>query len=198
MPDNPARALAEKGIRSTGKTVRVFFAIWPDNAAQEQMAGLATRLRLDPLCGGRKTKGDNIHLTLVFVGEVDAVGLQTLLEAGNKIGNAGTGGFDFVIDAIRYWKHNQIVYATTDKAPQRLTDLVSALQGALSAAGFFLEQRPYIPHITLMKRASCRIVPKLPEPVVWRVREWMLVKSEQTSDGSVYTPIHRWSLGGVI
>ncbi|HEX8874615.1 MAG TPA: RNA 2',3'-cyclic phosphodiesterase [Nitrosospira sp.] len=194
MPANSTRRLTEKDTR-TAKTIRVFFAIWPDNAAQEQMAGLARRLRLESLCGGRKTKADNIHLTLVFVGEVDAAGLQTLREAADKIRDTGTRAFDLVVDTVRYWRHNQIVYATTDKVPRELADLVSALQDALSVAGFTPEQRPYIPHITLMKRASCQTLPPLLEPVVWRVREWMLVKSEQTSDGSVYTPLHRWSLG---
>lgn len=194
MPDNSTRSLTEKDTRAE-KTVRVFFAIWPDNTAQEQMAGLAKQLRLESLCGGRKTKADNIHLTLIFVGDVDAIELETLREAANKVGDTGIRAFDFVIDAIRYWKHNQIVYATTDRVPRELIDLVIALQDALSAAGFSLEQRPYIPHITLMKRASCRTLPELPGPVVWRVREWMLVKSEQTSGGSVYTPLHRWSLG---
>src|SRR5574340_734190 len=194
MPANSTRPLTEKDTR-TAKTVRVFFAIWPDNAAQEQMAGLARRLWLESLCGGRKTKPDNIHLTLVFVGDVDAIELETLREAANKIKDTGTRAFDLVVDTIRYWKHNQIVYTTTGKVPRELTDLVSALQDALSVAGFPPEQRPYIPHITMMKRASCRTLPQLPEPVVWRVHEWMLVKSEQTSDGSVYIPLHRWSLG---
>lgn len=198
MPDNSTRPLTEKDTRaaaSTARTIRVFFAIWPDNAAQEQMAGLAKRLRLESLCGGRKTKADNIHLTLVFIGDVDAITLETLREAANKIKDTETRAFDFVVDTVRYWKHNQIVYATTDSVPRELIDLVSALQDALSAAGFPLEQRPYIPHITLMKRASCQTLPQLPGPVVWRVREWMLVKSEQTNDGSVYSPVHRWSLG---
>ncbi|SES69246.1 2'-5' RNA ligase [Nitrosospira multiformis] len=32
--------------------------------------------------------------------------------------------------------------------------------------------------------------------MVWRAREWVLVKSDQTSDGPVYTPIGRWFLKG--
>ena len=52
----------------------------------------------------------------------------------------------------------------------------------------------YAPHITLMRNAFCPILPELAEPVAWRVRKWMLVKSEQTGNGSVYTPIRCWPL----
>jgi len=158
------------------------------------MAELAQRLHLESLCSGRKTKIENIHLTLVFVGEVDPIKLEALREAGNKTGELGIRAFELVLDGIRYWKHNQIVYATAATITPELVDLVNGLQIAVSAAGFGLENRPYVPHITLMKRASCQALPQLQEPVVWRVREWMLVKSEQTSGGSVYSPVHRWSL----
>ena len=35
---------------------------------------------------------------------------------------------------------------------------------------------------------------RLVEPIAWPVSEWILVKSEQASDRSVYTPIGRWPL----
>ena len=60
------------------ETIRVFFAIWPDDVAQTKLAGLAEQLRGESLCSGRKTKAENIHLTLVFVGEVDASKLEAL------------------------------------------------------------------------------------------------------------------------
>ena len=194
MPDKSTRPLTQKDPRCASRTVRLFFAIWPDNEAQEEMAALAQRLDLESLCGGRKTRPENIHLTLVFIGEVDAIKLKALREAARQTQALGIRGFDLVFDGIRYWKHNQIVYATASVVAPELMHLVTGLQSAVSAAGFGLEDRPYIPHITLMKRASCRALPELPKPVVWPVREWMLVQSEQTSGRSVYSPVHRWSL----
>jgi 2'-5' RNA ligase len=194
MPDHSTRPLTKNNTESAGTTVRVFFAIWPDNAAQEQMAGLTKRLRLASLCNGRETKAENIHLTLAFLGEVEPHGLEALRVVANGIGDSRLRAFDFAIEEIRYWKRKRIVYAASASVPRELLDLVNALSESLSAAGFSLEQRAYAPHITLMRDASCQNVPELPEPVVWRVREWMLIKSEQTSGGSVYTPIGRWAL----
>ena len=176
------------------KTVRVFFAIWPDGEAQKQLAGLAKQLGLDSLCGGRKTKAENIHLTLVFVGEVDTSEVETLTRVADEIKNSGMRAFDLVVEKICYWKRKSIVHAELSRIPPELMDLVTALQNGLSAAGFSLEQRPYKPHVTLMRNASCQTLPELPKSISWRAREWMLIRSEQTSDGSVYVPIGRWSL----
>lgn len=184
----------EENTGSAGKAYRIFFAIWPDNDAQKQLAGLAKQLRLESLCGGRKIKTENIHLTLVFVGKVYPDSLKALYDAGDRIKQSGSPAFDLVIDEIHYWKHNHIVYVAPGKVPQALVNLERALRNAISAAGFPLEQRTYAPHITLMRNAFCPTLPELAEPIAWRVREWTLVKSEQTSNGSVYTPIRCWPL----
>jgi 2'-5' RNA ligase len=186
--------VTEENIGSAGRARRIFFAIWPDNDAQKQLAGLAKQLRLESLCGGRKIKAENIHLTLVFVGKVYPDNLKALYDAGDRIKQSGSPAFDLVIDEIRYWKHSHIVYLAPREVPHALANLVNALREAISTAGFSLEQRVYAPHITLVRNAFCQPLPELGEPIVWRVREWTLVKSEQTGNGSVYTPIGRWSL----
>jgi 2'-5' RNA ligase len=194
MPDRSARSLTKNITEGVGTTTRVFFAVWPDNAAQAQMTGLKKRLDLASLCNGRETKAENIHLTLAFVGDVEPNRLAVLQRVGDAVEGSGIRAFDFAIDEIRYWKHNHIVYAAPTSIPPELPGLVNALSDGLSAAGFSLERRTYAPHITLMRNASCQVLPKLPEPVVWRVRQWMLIKSELASDGSVYSPIGRWRL----
>lgn len=191
MPDHPARPLIKKNSQST---VRLFFAIWPDREVQQEMAESVQQIGLESLCGGRKTRVENIHLTLVFIGEVDADRVEALRQAASQAEKLRIGTFDLVFDSLRYWRHNQIVYASVGNVPQELMHLVNGLQFAVFNAGFALEDRPYAPHVTLVKRASCRALPELPRPLVWQVREWVLVKSDQTSGRSVYSPVHRWSL----
>ncbi|HEU4853730.1 MAG TPA: RNA 2',3'-cyclic phosphodiesterase [Nitrosospira sp.] len=186
--------MAEETRLVRQKAVRLFFAIWPDKEACMQLGQLTGRLA--SFCEGRKTKAENIHLTLVFVGEVDASQVDALCQAADEIEGHGVKAFDLVIERICVWKRKNIVYAEIGEIPQPLIDLVEALQSRLSLAGFSLEERPYKPHITLMRNASCKTLPDLAEPMVWRAREWVLVKSHRTSDGSVYTPIGRWSLEG--
>ncbi|WP_025041108.1 RNA 2',3'-cyclic phosphodiesterase [Nitrosospira briensis] len=187
--------IVEENTRSAGKAHRIFFAVWPDNDTQKQLAGLAKQLRLESLCGGRKIKAENIHLTLLFVGKVYPDRLEVLRDVADSIKQSVLPAFDLVIDEVRYWKHNHIVYAAPSKVPQELVKLEGALRDAISTAGFPLEQQAYAPHITLMTNAFCPTLPELAAPIAWRVREWTLVKSEQASNGSVYTPIGCWPLG---
>ena len=184
----------EKSNAIRKQTARVFFAIWPDNKTQKQLGKLIEQLQLEARCRGRKTKLQNIHLTLVFLGEVDADGLAALCQVADEIRNSGARAFDFSIEEIGCWKHNHIVYLASREVPAELSNLVSRLKNGVSAAGFSVERRPYAPHITLMRNALCRSLPELPEPITWRAREWLLVKSQQTSGGSAYAPVGRWSL----
>lgn len=187
--------IAEPNTAVREETVRVFFAIWPDAAAQKRLAELAERL--ETVCDGRKVRAENIHLTLVFLGEVNVNRLDALCQAASEAQGAGVRAFNFAVEEVSYWKHNRIAYAGTAKAPQGLLDLVDALQSALSAAGFaFDRQASYIPHITLVRKARCPDLPELAQPIVWPVREWVLVKSGQANGRSGYTPICCWPLAG--
>ncbi|SCX51264.1 RNA 2',3'-cyclic phosphodiesterase [Nitrosospira sp. Nsp1] len=188
--------ITEDNTGRAGRAHRIFFAIWPDNDTQKQLAGLTKQLRLESLCSGRKIKAENIHLTLVFVGKVYPDRLEVLRDVADSVKQSVLPAFDLVIDEVRYWKHNHIVYIAPGKVPHELVNLEGALRDAISTAGFPLEQRAYAPHITLMRNAFCPALPELAKPIAWRVREWMLVKSEQATNGSVYTPIGCWPLGG--
>ncbi|MDH5265059.1 MAG: RNA 2',3'-cyclic phosphodiesterase, partial [Betaproteobacteria bacterium] len=58
---------------------RLFFALWPDAAARAALADLAraTANRY----GGRAVPAANLHLTLVFLGEVDPARIAALRRA---------------------------------------------------------------------------------------------------------------------
>ena len=52
-------------------TARVFFALWPTAAERAQLA--AWQAPLKRLCGGRAMRGETLHNTLVFIGDVDGM-----------------------------------------------------------------------------------------------------------------------------
>lgn len=158
-----------------------------------QLDDLSEKLEL--VCGGRKVVADNIHLTLIFLGEIEASQLdQLLLVAKTVKGRA----FNFIVDRTHYWQGNRIIYAGTDEVPLELFDLVSSLKDILSANGFSFDDRAFTPHITLVRKVQHHVLPNslihLEEPIIWPVREWLLVKSERGGDRSVYTSIGRWPL----
>jgi len=180
-------------IQTSGRSVRVFFAIWPKDAVWRQLCGLSETLEL--VCGGRRTRAESIHLTLIFLGDMETSQLDALCLAVNTVKGQA---FNFIVDGIRYWKFNRVVYAGAGEVPLELFDLVGSLKDTLSANGFLFDHRAFTPHITLVRKVQPHVLPKslksLSEPIVWPVSEWILVKSEQAGDGLVYTPIGRWSL----
>ena len=182
-----------KQIRTSGEPIRVFFAIWPKEAVWRQLCDLSEKLEL--VCGGRRTRTESIHLTLIFLGEMETSQLHTLCLAANTVRGQV---FNFIVEGIRYWKLNRLVYAETGETPLELFDLVGSLKNTLSAYGFSFDHRTFTPHITLVRKVQRHVLPMslihLVEPIVWPVNEYILVKSEQASDRSVYTPIGRWSL----
>ncbi|NOQ49073.1 MAG: RNA 2',3'-cyclic phosphodiesterase [Nitrosomonadaceae bacterium] len=194
MHDHPYRESGHlKQIRTSGKPIRVFFAIWPKEAVWRQLCDLSEKLEL--VCGGRRTRAESIHLTLIFLGEMETSQLHALCLAANTVRGQV---FNFIVEGIRYWKLNRLVYAETGETPLELFDLVDSLKNTLSAYGISFDHRAFTPHITLVRKAQRHVLPKslihLVEPIVWPVNEYILVKSEQASDRSAYTPIGRWSL----
>lgn len=158
---------------------------------------MASGLQQNLGCTGRRIRAENIHLTLVFVGNVDNHGLQALCRAAEEIAKAGKRPFELVLQETGYWKHNHIAYAAPRDIPLALEELVGILREAIESAGFSAEERAYKPHVTLMRDATCSPLSRTMEairPVVWKVHEWLLVKSEQTGGGLVYSPIGRWPL----
>jgi len=129
---------------------------------------------------------DTLHLTLAFLGDIPA---ERLVEATRVADGVVAEPFSLTLDRLGYWKHNRIVWAGGESPP--LTFLAGALTDGLRAAGFALEARPFVAHLTLLRDAHCVDVPSLPAPVAWPVREFVLA---QSGNGR-YEVIGRWPLG---
>ncbi|MEW6314352.1 MAG: RNA 2',3'-cyclic phosphodiesterase [Pseudomonadota bacterium] len=171
------------------ETARVFFALWPDEPARKMLAQW-TRL-LHERCGGRKTRPDTIHLTLVFLGDVPLARIEEIKRMADEVSVAE---FDWTLDLARCWRHNKIVWAGSSNVPAELSELVGQLETRLRGAGFALELRPYVPHVTLLRHARCDAeLPALP-PVAWPAQEFVLAQSVLKESGSEYAVIGRWPL----
>jgi 2'-5' RNA ligase len=170
--------------------VKVFFALWPTAAERSQLD--AWQKPLQHLCGGRAMRGETLHNTLVFIGDVEQSRLEALQLAALEVSAAC---FELSFDGARYWGHNHIVYAAPDHVPQQLAQLVSALEQRLMTHRFKFDQREYKPHVTLLRNAHWTDVP-LPEmqPALWRVKDFALVQSVQQRGLASYRVLARFPL----
>jgi RNA 2',3'-cyclic 3'-phosphodiesterase len=189
-------------------TAKVFFALWPTATERDQLS--VWQKRLQHLCGGRAMRGETLHCTLVFVGDVGHSRLEALQMAAQE---ASGKSFELCLDTAHYWGHNHIVYAAPAHVPQQLVHLVGVLEQCLTAHGFAFDRREYQSHVTLLRNASWTDAPKagnpqpasgrvewsppLPamKPVCWQIRDFALVRSAQQNGLANYRVLARFPLG---
>lgn len=168
---------------------RVFFALWPDDAARAALAGWQPPLR--QLCGGRAMLAENLHNTLVFLGNVAEHRLEALQLAAQEV---EAERFDLRIDQARYWGHNHIVFAAPHETPPRLAKLAHDLEQSLGRHRFRFDRRDYKPHVTLLRHAKWTDEPLPGMPAVrWPVRDFVLVQSPSEGE-SHYRVLARFPL----
>jgi 2'-5' RNA ligase len=81
-------------------------------------------------------------------------------------------------------------------SPPALLELVGQLELRLTAAGIAFDRRPYVPHITLLRKADCNPGIENPAlaPIRWPARDFVLVRSSLRSGGALYEQMGRWPL----
>jgi 2'-5' RNA ligase len=176
--------------------MRLFFALEPPPAARAALAVLADALA-EP-CGGRAVPRGNLHLTLVFVGEVDPARVDALCAVGEAAG-AAAAPFAVTLDRVGRFARAQVGWAAPEFAPPALQALHEALRDGCAAAGFRMEDRPYAPHVTLVRKARRDAsAPPVFAPIVMRARTFALMSSTQgpAGRGVVYRAVARFGIGG--
>lgn len=168
---------------------RVFFALWPQDGPRTTLARWGNQLMAE--CGGRAVARSNIHLTLFFVGDVPRQHISRLAAAAQSVHAAP---FALTIDRIGYFRHNRIVWAGTAHCPPQLVALEARLRGALEPLGVRAEDRPYVPHVTLVRKAQRKPARCTPEACVWRVEDLVLMESVALAGGVRYEPLAKWPL----
>jgi 2'-5' RNA ligase len=171
--------------------MRLFFALWPDEEVRASLDAAAGKLH--ELRGGRRTRPDTLHLTLVFVGDIAVEQLPELLAAAAAV---AVPRFEVLFDRSDCWRHNHVAHLGASLSPPALLELVGQLESRLSSAGIAFDRRPYVPHITLLRKADCSPGIENPAlvPIRWLARDFVLVRSSLRSGGALYEQIGRWPL----
>ena len=142
------------------------------------------------MAGGRATRAESIHLTLAFLGDCDADRLGALKAAAARV---RVRPFELVLDERGFWNHNRIAWIGATATPGALEALVSELRTALAEAQFAFDPKPFVPHVTLVRKARPGFAMPALDPIRWQVDGFVLVRSVMRSAGSDYLVESRWS-----
>lgn len=169
--------------------MRLFVAIDFPPEIKDAISGAIASLKSQGV-SANFTRRENMHLTLAFIGETDKAeavkaALGTLEFAPVRLELDGMGRFgDTIWAGLR--------------PTRELGAAADAVGKAIFAAGagFKLEKHPFVPHVTLVRRAKPADTPPYwPEAVSMTAEKLSLMSSTVENGRRVYTEIYARRLG---
>jgi 2'-5' RNA ligase len=178
--------------------LRVFFALWPDEAVRSVLESLARECVAR--AGGRAPDPANLHLTLAFIGEVPAKRVDTLREIGRTVA-AAVPPFALTLDRVGAFHKQDIAWVGSSRDHGAVQALADELSKELTASGFELESRPFHPHVPPARRARTRALDSTrrgapPAPIVWNASRLTLVASTHVKGALRYDAVDAWPFSG--
>jgi len=140
--------------------------------------------------GGRPVATRNLHLTLVFLGNLPA---ERLDELQGFAGQVHAEGFELCLDHLQVGRHGLASLSPT-RTPEALRQLVDALQVPLRTAGYELDEREFWPHLTLARQCRRRPASDAMPTFAWRAERFVLFQSTHDEQGACYRPLFHWPL----
>lgn len=176
--------------------MRAFVALELPEAFADEVTELARRL--EAVCEGRFVPAESHHLTLAFLGEVGEAGARAAMGALDAacavaapvpLAAAGLGTFGRARDAT--------LWLGVEKDPQ-LMALAGRLREELLARGLPFDEKPFLPHVTLARRARMPrgSLGELAFPLPDEASRVTLFRSTLESDGARYKPLYTVELDG--
>ena len=134
---------------------------------------------------GSFTREENLHMTMVFIGENDDPGkIEKIMR------NVSFKVFPIRISGFRRFK--DMIFANVEDSPD-LSDYVKGLRQALCDNDIEFDGKNFMPHITLVRRVSGNDMhEKQTGKSIYetmKVNRISLMKSEQGKQGMIYTEI---------
>ena len=206
---NSASAGGTEGAEKGGgeELIRCFIAVELDEAVRAALGHEVDRLRR---VGAKVSwvRPENMHLTLVFLGEIMAKRLEAVCgimdgEAGSaapfRLRVEGTGTFGSV-------RVPRVVWAGMPDPPASLAALQGGLTERLLGKGFEVDRRAYTPHLTLGRVRGAARAAELTSAIAsannidfgaLSVTRIVLMQSHMEAQGVRYSMVHESGLKGV-
>ena len=189
--------------------IRLFIALVPGEAVRQAASDAARALRAAAGGAGRAVRwsspGVNVHLTLAFLGEVEAARRPAVEQALAEAASAAPAPLDLTLEGAGGFpssRHPRVLWLGVGGDLAGLSSLQAALARALAARGLPGARDRFSPHLTIGRSRSPRgaagLTPALATPlprVAWRVAELVLFESRLGHGPAVHLPLARAPLG---
>ncbi|RLB12212.1 MAG: RNA 2',3'-cyclic phosphodiesterase [Deltaproteobacteria bacterium] len=187
--------------------IRSFLAFELPGEMRDALSRLSSELR--PLLpGARWVRAENIHLTVVFLGQVPESSIEGITGVAKSTCDR-YGAFDIGLKGVGVFsgpRNPRVLWVGLQADLERMSNFRNVLQRKLRPFGVREEKRPFRPHLTLCRfKKGSRGGPPLEKILdgyqdfsgpFYRLQELILFKSDLTPAGSIYTKLARFSLAG--
>jgi len=173
---------------------RLFISVNCDDKVKKQLLSVQDKIKSQSVKGNFSLP-ENLHLTLVFIGETPEDKIQLISSVIEQALNPVVAPFTLTFSTVGCYTHSkkELWWIGTDRDDTRLNNLNTIrrrIADGLSSKGVNFDNRPFNPHITLgreIKHASPIIIPK--QEIMYPVNRISLMKSERVSGKLTYTEI---------
>jgi 2'-5' RNA ligase len=162
-------------------SIRLFFALWPDVDTRTTLDKLARSVAVET--AGRKVATDNLHLTLAFLGERPAAMVPDLCAIASQVEVAP---FSMSLDDVGCWRKTGIARLTTNTNARPLLELRERVVRALATLPIDIDERRFLPHVTLARHIESVVARRLTSPIEWQLDSFVLVASTLDPRGVHY------------
>ena len=143
------------------------------------------------------TKPSNIHLTVKFLGGVEASRIERISKALERAAN-GVSPFQVEIGGAGCFpsaRSPRVLWVGVSNVPEQLRRLYANIEDELAREGFPRENRKFSPHLTIGRIRAPRntavvadsLIATGFEPETFMATELILMRSDLNPNGSIYT-----------
>jgi len=187
-----------------GEHMRTFFCIPLPDAAHEALHDVSEHLRRRTQMRAAWVRPSNYHITLRFLGEIDPMLTVDLRDLASTVTNT-IPPFQCTLNRVGAFpqlERARVVWVGGN-APDGFREMSDVLNQGLIPLGFPRGRRETVAHVTLA-RIKDRPDPALPSvieamnplsPVHFLADRLVLMQSELSPQGAVYTPLFACALG---
>ena len=144
------------------------------------------------------TRAANIHLTIKFLGDIEA-GQVNAVRVAVERATTGINGFEIEVNGAGCFpsiKNPRVLWVGLDQIPDELRKLQRNVEDELAREGFEREPKKFSPHLTIARIRSPHSAQSLAEkliatgfePETFRASEVIVMRSDLKPSGPIYTP----------
>ncbi len=176
--------------------IRLFFALDATSQAKPLVAIQQQLVRdiSNPESVSRPSpvEAENLHLTLLFLGNQPTSQIPQLSQQAARVIEAlAIKPFTIQLDRLGLFPKAKVAWIAPSQPPEPLVQLESKLRAALTTMGISVEDRPYRPHVTLLRKAAANPRGTVP-PIALQATALHLYESRSTPAGVRYIQLASW------